>query len=66
MISMPSRRAVPADSPGSEGRGLPVVLLEPQIVLGGIDPESLEALDVHVLYLDRRWLDDHLELVVLD
>ena len=57
---------LPADAPGAERRRFPVVFLEAHVVLSGIDAAGLERLQVQVLHLVRRGLQDHLELVVLE
>src|SRR5436305_8847855 len=56
---------LPADPPGAERGGLPVVLLEAEVVLGEVEPDRLQAADVEPLHVERRGLEDHLELVVL-
>ena len=57
---------LPADAPGAERRRLPVVLLEAQVVGAQVDAAGLEALQVQLLDLVRRRLEDHLELMVLE
>ena len=57
---------LPADAPGAERRRLPVVLLEPDVVRAQVDAARLEALQVELLDLVGRRLEDHLELVVLE
>ena len=57
---------LPADAPGAERRRLPVVLLEPDVVRAQIDAARLEALQVELLHLVGRRLQDDLELVVLE
>ena len=56
---------LPAHAPGAERRGLPVVLLEADVVLREHDPEPLEAAQVDVLDVLGRGLQDDLELEVL-
>ncbi len=56
---------LPADAPRAQGRCLPVVLLEAQVVDREIDSHRFEALDVELLDVERRRLQDDLELVVL-
>ncbi len=52
--------------PGRAQRGrLPVVLHETDIVIQGIDAQRLEAVEIHVLNLERGGFDDHLELIVV-
>ena len=57
---------LPADAPGAERRRLPVVLLEADVVLPRVDAARLEALQIEVLHLVGRRLEDHLELMVLE
>ena len=57
---------LPADAPGAERRRLPVVLLEADVVLPRIDAARLEALQIELLHLVGRRLEDHLVLVVLE
>ena len=57
---------LPADAPRAERRRLPVVLLEPDVVLPRVDAARLEALEVQLLHFVGRRLEDHLELVVLE
>ena len=56
---------LPADSPGPEGGRRPVVLLETEVVLGGIHATGREALQIEIVDVLRRRLQDELELVVL-
>src|SRR6266700_6119758 len=56
---------LPADAPGAEGGRLPIVLFEANVVLLESDAECAEALEVDVLHLGRRRLENHLKLVVL-
>jgi hypothetical protein len=35
-------------------------------VLPRIDAAGLEAVEIHLLHFIRRWLEDHLKLVVLE
>ena len=62
---LPVEQHLPADAPGPEGRRLPVVLLEADVVGRGIDAERAQAAEVEVLDVGRRRLQDHLELLVL-
>ncbi len=57
---------LPADAPGAQRRRLPVVFLEADVVLARVDAARLEAVQVRLLHLVRRRLQDHLELVVLE
>ena len=55
---------LPAHAPGAQGRGLPVVLLEAQVVLAQVHAHGFQALDVEVLDPGRGGLEDHLHLQV--
>ena len=55
----------PAQSPGAEGRRLPVVLDEADVVDQRIEAERAQAAEVQVEDVERRGLDHHLELVVV-
>ena len=57
---------LPADAPRAERRRLPVVLLEADVVLPRVDAARLEAVEIELLHLVGRRLEDHLELVVLE
>ena len=56
---------LPAHAPGAQGGGLPVVLLEAQVVLAQVHAHGLQALDVEVLHPGRGGLEEHLHLQVL-
>ncbi len=56
---------LPADAPRPEGRGFPVVFLKTNVVLLEVDADGAEALQVDVLHIDRRGLEDHLKLGML-
>src|SRR5712664_3691500 len=56
---------LPADAPRAERRRFPVVLFETNIVLLEVDADGAQALEVDVLHIDRRWLEDHLKLGML-
>ena len=62
---LPVEQHLPADAPRAERRRLPVVLLEAHVVRGGVDAERRQALQVQVLHVGRRRLQDHLVLLVL-
>src|SRR5581483_8582916 len=51
---------LPADSPSAEGRRLPVVFLELDVMLAQINPNRTQRLQVQLLYVLRRRLQDHL------
>ena len=55
----------PAEPPGAERRALPVVLDEADVVVLGVDADGVEALQIEVLDVGRRRLQDHLELVIV-
>ena len=56
---------LPADAPGAEGRGFPVVLFELDVVLGEVDADGFEAAEVLIDDVGGRGLEDDLELLVL-
>jgi hypothetical protein len=56
---------LPAEPPRAEGRRFPVVFHETDVVLGGIDPERAQGLEVQVLNVVGRGLEHHLVLVVV-
>ena len=57
---------LPADAPGAERRRLPVVFFEADVVLARVDAARLEALEIELLHIVGRRLEDHLKLVVLE
>ena len=57
--------AFPAQPPGAERRRFPVVLDEADVVELGIDADGVERLEIEVLDVVGRRLQDHLELVVV-
>src|SRR4029079_1882274 len=56
---------LPAEPPSAERRALPVVLDEADVVVRGIDSNRVEALQIKVLNVGRRRLEDHLELIIV-
>src|SRR6266403_1138624 len=56
---------LPADAPCAERRGFPVVLFKTNVVLLEVDADGAEALEVDILHIDRRGLQDHLKLGML-
>src|SRR5882672_1226221 len=56
---------LPADTPGTEGRRFPIVLFEANVVFFELDANSTEALEVEVLDVYGRRLEDHLKLRML-
>ena len=57
---------LPADAPRAERRRLPVVFLEPDVVLPRIDAARFQALEIHLLHIVRRRLENDLKLMVLE
>jgi hypothetical protein len=55
----------PAESPGAQRRAFPVILDEADVVCRGIDAERAQRLEVEILDVVRRGLQDHLILVVV-
>ena len=56
---------LPADAPGAEGGGFPVVLFELDVVLGEVDADGGEGAEVLIDDVGGRGLEDDLELLVL-
>src|SRR5207253_9248368 len=56
---------LPSDAPGAERRGLPVVFLEADVVLGKLDADGASALEIKILNIGRRRLKYYLKLQVL-
>ena len=65
VISIPSNRP-PSRCPTRPGRRLPVVLFEADVVLPRVDAAGFQGLEIEILHLVGRGLEDHLELVVLE
>ena len=57
---------LPADAPRAERRRFPVVFFEPDVVGARIDADRLEALQIDLLHLVGRRLENHLKLMVLE
>ena len=57
--------ALPAEPPGAERRALPVVLDEAQVVDRSDRCRSRRAIEVELLQVGRRGLEDHLVLVIV-
>ena len=57
--------AFPAEPPGAERRALPVVLDKADVVDRRVDADDLQRIEVEILDVGRRRLQDHLELVVV-
>ena len=56
---------LPADAPGGKRGRFPVVLFKLDVVAGEVDADGLEGLEVELLHVLRRRLEDDLELSVL-
>ena len=61
---LPVQPDFPAQSPGRDGRLLPVVLHKADVVLAWVDAERLERLEIQLLRVARIRLEDDLELGV--
>jgi hypothetical protein len=57
---------LPADAPRAQRGRFPIVLFEADVVLAGIDATRFQRLEIQVLDLVRRRLEDHLKLMVLE
>ena len=62
----PVEHHLPADAPGAKRRRLPVVLLEPDVVVARVDADGLEAVEIDLLHFVGRRLEDHLQLMMLE
>src|SRR5207248_11103283 len=56
---------LPAEPPGAKGRALPIVFDKADVVLRGIDAERRETLQIQILAVGRRRLQDHLQLIIM-
>ena len=56
---------LPAKAPGAQGRALPVVLDKTDVMVVGVQTDSGKRPQVELLGVDRRGLDEHLELIVV-
>src|SRR5213079_2867998 len=56
---------LPAHAPRAEGGRLPVVLLETDVVAGEIEAERAQRVEIQLLHIERRRLEDDLKLIVL-
>ena len=56
---------LPAKAPGTERRALPVVLDKADVMVVGVQADSSQRAQVELLGIDRRGLDEHLELIVV-
>src|SRR5258708_22408295 len=57
---------LPPDAPGAERRRLPVILFKLDVRLAQINADRAERLEVKLLHILRRRLQDHLQLQVLE
>src|SRR5579872_7234197 len=57
--------AFPAQPPGAERRALPVVLDETNVVQAGVDADGFQRIEIELLQIVRRWLQDDLELIIM-
>ena len=57
--------ALPAQAPRAERRALPIVLDEADVVQARIDADGGQRLQVQVLKVRRRRLQDHLKLIIV-
>ena len=55
----------PAETPGTERRTLPVILDEANIVIVAVDADGEQALQIEVLDVGRRRLQDDLKLIIV-
>ena len=56
---------LPAKAPGAQGRALPVILDKTDVMVVGVQADSGKRPQVKLLGVDRRRLDEHLELIVV-
>ena len=56
---------LPAKAPGAERRALPVVLDKADVMVVGVQANGGQRTQVELLGVDRRGLDEHLELIVV-
>ena len=56
---------LPAKAPGAERRTLPVVLDKADVMVVGVQANGGQRTQVELLGIDRRGLDEHLELIVV-
>ena len=57
---------MPTDSPSPKRGGLPVVFFEFNVVLAKVNPDRFERLEIEVLHVVRRRLENDLQLRVLE
>src|SRR5690242_327105 len=62
----PVEHYLPADAPRAQRRRLPIVFFELYVVLTQIDSDRFQRLQVQLLHIRRRWLQNDLELHVLE
>ena len=56
---------LPAQTPCAQGGGFPVVLHKPDIVIEGIDPEGLQAVEIDLLDIQGGRFHDDLVLIIV-
>ena len=56
---------LPAKAPGAQGRALPVILDKTDVMVVGVQANGGQRTQVELLGVDRRGLDEHLELIVV-
>ena len=56
---------LPAKAPSAQGRALPVVLDKADVMVVGVQANGGQRTQVELLGVDRRGLDEHLELIVV-
>src|SRR6185437_7414483 len=56
---------LPAETPRAQRRGLPVVLDEADVVHQRVEAERAQTPEIQIQDIEGRWLDDHLELIVV-
>src|SRR6266852_4755434 len=59
------QKNLPPDTPRTECRGFPVVLFKTNVVLLEVDADGSKALEINVLHIHWRGLEDHLKLGML-
>ena len=59
------KQNLPTDPPRAEGRGFPVVFFKADVVLFEVDTDGAKALQVEILHVHRRRLEDYLKLGML-
>ncbi len=55
----------PSKAPGTQGRALPIILYKTNIVQTPVDADGIQRAKISIDEVVRRWLKDHLELIVM-